>query len=185
MKKLPDITTRQGDGGLTRLYSGEQVPKDHPRLEACGDVDELVTVMGMARAYARSRTLREHLLHIQRMLFRVGSEAATDRARRSSLRNRVGAGDVAALERMCLVWDKAGRPRDFVVPGGSPPSAWLDFARAVARRCERRLVGLSRRGDLDNPDLLKWINRLSDLLWLMARAAEKRATPVRSNRKRS
>ncbi len=183
MKRPSSITTRFGDGGFTRLCSGERVPKNDSRLEACGDVDELVCALGLAKAFVRKGRLRGDLETIQRDLFRVGAEIATAQAASARL-NVLSAADVAGLDRMCAFWDGKSRVRDFVLPGDSKAGAALDYARAVARRCERRLVELRRQNRLKNRHLVSWMNRLSDLLWLMARAEEKRSTPLHKRPRR-
>ena len=177
MKRPSSITTCGGDGGYTRLCSGERVPKNDSRLEACGDVDELVCALGLVKACIRKGRLRGDLEAIQRDLFRVGAEISTA-GRRSARPNLLSASDVAVLDRMCAFWDGRSHVRDFVLPGNTKAGAALDYARAVARRCERRLVALCRRNRLKNRHLVSWFNRLSDLLWLMARAEEKRSTPL-------
>ena len=174
------ITTRAGDRGTTRLYSGEEVSKDSPRMRACGEVDELVGVLGLARAHVSCEADRETLLHLQRMLFRIGSEAATMAAKLSLLPERLDEAAVTELDRRCAAAEqRITMPDGFVVPGGNAGAAFLDHARAVARRCERRLVSLHTAGQLRNEHILSWINRLSDYLWLMARIEEGTSTPVK------
>jgi len=169
-----------GDRGRTRVFSGEWVSKDSPRTHACGDLDELVSLLGVARACARKKVVRERLLKLQRELFVAGSEMATARRQCGKLPRRVDKAMAAALDADCAALEGSfTAPRDFIVPGGSTPGAFIDWARAVARRCERRVVGLSARRLVFNPDLLVWMNRLSDYLWLLARLEEGRATPLR------
>lgn len=167
------ITTGQGDQGTTRLFSGEEVPKDHARTEAYGDADELCSILGVARASSTRADIREAIVEIQRDLFVVNTELATGRAGVTRLAQRVDTDFLAAMERQRSEWEKRiNMPPGFVIPGGTPAAGFLDLARTVARRCERRVVGLLRSGELDNEHLLVWMNRLSDYLWILARAEE-------------
>jgi len=178
--KRPSITTRVGDRGRTRIFSGEWVSKDSPRTHAYGDLDELVSLLGVARAHARKKVVRDRLLKVQRELFIAGSELATARRHGGKLPRRVDGAMAAALDADCAKLEASfDAPRDFVVPGASAPGSFIDWARAVARRCERRVAGLSARGLVSNRHLLVWMNRLSDYLWLLARLEEGRATPLR------
>ena len=167
------ITTRNGDGGRTRLYSGEEVPKDAPEVDACGELDELGTLLGLARLYACRDETQQTLLRLQRALFVVAAEVATTREHLDLLATRVDEDMVTELDRACADLEARIRmPRGFIIPGGTLAGAHLDHARAVARRCERKIIHCRRRRSLNNPALLRWVNRLSDYLWLMARYEE-------------
>ncbi len=180
MSTPKSIITRVGDRGTTRLFSGEEVSKNSPRPCACGEVDELVSALGLARAHVACDADRGALLHLQRTLFHVGAEVATMASKRSVLERRLDASAVEDIEHRCAAAEKrVDLPDGFVVPGGNPGAAFLDHARAVARRCERRLVGLHDAGQLRNEFILVWMNRLSDYLWLMARIEEGTSTPVK------
>ena len=185
MKRPSSITTCYGDRGFTKLYSGERVRKDHIRVQACGDLDELVSVLGLARAFCKSTKPRRDLEMLQRTLFGIGSEVACTARVRARRVVKIARDDLIELDRLCAFWDGKSGVRDFVLPGKTPAGAFLDYARAVARRCERRLVTLHRRGLLRNTWALAWINRLSDLLWLMSRAADGKSTLLRSPQKMS
>jgi cob(I)alamin adenosyltransferase len=149
------------------------VAKSDPRLEAAGVVDELVCALGIARAALAEETLRADLLRAQKDLFLIGAECAAGPERAAALPTRLGPPHCQALDRWTAALEsRAKAPRDFVLPGESLPAAHVDFARAVARRCERRLVALSEKGHLDNPHILRWSNRLSTALWLVARVVE-------------
>lgn len=160
-------THPSGDAGFTRLGSGESVPKDDVRLEALGDLDELNSLLGFVRAHAIHESELAHSLErLQQALFAVGAEVAAVPGR------SVSAEMLEDLRQMELAWARrAPRSEGFVVPGATKQSARLDVARAVARRVERRLAGLFRQRHLDNPHLLAWANRLSHVLWHMARTA--------------
>jgi len=173
------MTTGAGDGGDTFLLSGERVAKDCLRIEACGHLDELVAALGVARAAAQPPAVQRELLALQRALFIVGAELSATPGGRRRLRRRVDARMVRALEARCRAL-AANRPppRGFVLPGASLPEAYLHLARAVARRCECRVVALARRNEMTNPHLLAWLNRFSYLLWLLARPEGAAAQPV-------
>jgi cob(I)alamin adenosyltransferase len=180
MKPFPGITTGQGDKGFTRLFSGEEVPKDAPPLEALGDLDELVSVLGVARHHAVREETREAILKLQRELFKAGSELATSPDRTDSLPDRVDAPAVHRLEEQSRALETfRSMPEDFIIPAATLAAAHLDQARAVARRCERRVAALHRHGGCRNEHLLTWMNRLSDYLWLLARSEEDRSLPLR------
>lgn len=167
------ITTRGGDDGRTDLFSGERVAKNSPRTEAYGDLDELNSILGLARATVEMEGLKPLLEELQQDLFVVGSELATTSGRVETLTHRV---NPAFLERLDSHRDRmeAGitMPGGFIVPGGTAAGATLDFARSVARRFERKVVTLAQEGEVTNESLLAWVNRLSDYLWLMARMEE-------------
>lgn len=178
MVRLTRIYTRTGDKGTTALGSGKRVRKDHPRIEACGAVDELNAVLGLAVAGGLGTEASELLRAIQNDLFDLGADLTIPAARsvapgsgsrRAPL--RVTAGYIAPLE---AAIDRLNAPlpplRSFVLPGGTSASAWLHLARTVCRRAERRLVALSRREAL-NPQAIIYLNRLSDLLFVLARRA--------------
>jgi cob(I)alamin adenosyltransferase len=167
------ITTKVGDKGTTFLFSGEEVPKNSPRTSAYGDLDELVSLLGIARAASKRPELREQLVELQRDLFVVGTELATSAAQLHMLKERA---DVAFLQRLEKKRDAAEAavrmPAGFILPGGTVAAAHLDLARAVSRRLERSIVGLVQGGEIENKAMLVWVNRLSDYLWLLARIEE-------------
>lgn len=174
------ITTKVGDRGTTFLFSGEEVPKDSPRTAAYGDLDELVSVLGVARATSRRAEVRGAVLTLQRELFVAGSELATSRSRTRLLKARVDAGMLAELDaRRAALERRIVMPKGFILPGGTIAAAHLDHARTLARRLERRVVTLTRKGLVRNPVLLVWLNRLSDYLWLLARREEGRAVTLK------
>jgi cob(I)alamin adenosyltransferase len=172
------ITTRVGDKGTTLLFSGERVAKDSPRTEAYGDLDELVSVLGVARCHAR-RSAKD-ILKLQRELFVVGSELATSQKFVKLLAERVDAGMLADFEKRRETLEaQIKMPDGFIIPGGSLAGAHLDHARTIARRLERKVVGLQRRRLVKNKHLRVWLNRLSDYLWLLARHEEGKATVLK------
>ena len=171
------VITRTGDRGATSLFGPGRVPKTDPRIAALGDLDEAQSVLGVARAQLRGK-LAAATLECQRGLYLVMAEVATPRVAR--LARRIGESDLAALESLAQeLRGKAGAKPRFVVPGETARSAALDHARAAARRGERAVVGLVDARLVDGTHLLPWLNRLSDVLFLAARASEARARPAK------
>lgn len=169
------IYTRTGDSGETALLGGTRVSKADARVCAYGDVDELNAWLGLVRAGALDTQLSEMLERIQRDLFAIGSRLADPAGKVSSRveKTSVSADDVTRLEGWIDLLEGEVPPlRRFVLAGGSPAGASFHVARTVCRRAERSVVGLGR--DAVEPDLLTYINRLSDLLFVMARAANRR-----------
>ncbi|UCE11942.1 MAG: cob(I)yrinic acid a,c-diamide adenosyltransferase [Candidatus Thorarchaeota archaeon] len=162
--------TRKGDKGETGLLSGERIGKDDPRVEAYGTLDELITVLGVAKVHSSSR-ISEYVHSIQQLLFYVAAELATDHEEcggASGLR-RVGAKDVSLLEVIAdELTEELPHLSNFVIPGGTKASVFLHQARTVCRRAERRVLSLSKTTEV-NPEVIRYVNRLSDLLFVMAR----------------
>jgi cob(I)alamin adenosyltransferase len=172
------IYTKTGDGGETGLFGGGRVPKDHPRTSAYGDVDELNSAIGVARAAAPADLFDALLDSIQRDLFSIGGHLATpDPAKVAKALEKadVSPERVVLFERAIDEADRELPPlRAFVLPGGTPKAAALHLARTVCRRAERSVVTLSRESQV--PALfLVYLNRLSDLLFTLARLAKHRA----------
>ncbi len=172
------IYTKTGDEGLTGLFGGGRVEKDHPRVEAYGDVDELNALLGLARAIEMMPRIDEVLVPIQRDLFSIGALLATpdhDKMREQLQKARIDDERIAELERAIDDCERELEPlRSFILPGGTPKSSALHVARTVCRRAERRVVSLHREVRL--PELaLIYLNRLSDLLFMLARVANNRA----------
>jgi cob(I)alamin adenosyltransferase len=170
------IVTRGGDRGETGLLYGGRVRKTDPRTEAYGAVDEAISALGLARAQVRDRGRAALILRLQEELFTVGAELATDASEYATLRKHflvITAAHSRRLEDEVHALEAAvPLPDAFVVPGGSVPGAALDLARTIIRRAERRIVALLDRGALPNPELLPYVNRLSDLVFMLARAEE-------------
>jgi cob(I)alamin adenosyltransferase len=172
------IYTRTGDAGDTGLFGGGRVGKDDPRVEAYGDVDELNAALGLARAVEMMPRIDETLVPIQRDLFSLGALLATpdrEKMRQHLEKARIDEGRVAELERAIDDGEAELEPlRAFIVPGGTPKAAALHVARTVCRRAERRVVTLAR--DVELPEIVVvYLNRLSDLLFVLARVANRRA----------
>ena len=170
------IYTRTGDGGDTGLFDGTRVPKNDPRVGAYGDVDELNAWLGLVRASLADERLRTMLEQIQRDLFALGARLA-DPSHKIAGRVTKAAivpGDITRLEGWIDLLESELPPlRRFILSGGSPGGAALHVARTVCRRAERGIVALGH--EAIEPDLLVYINRLSDLLFVMGRSANRAA----------
>jgi cob(I)alamin adenosyltransferase len=199
------VATRRGDDGTTGLlFGGPRVRKDDLRTETYGTIDEAVAALGIARAQLgvkeRLGTLNvgfgelpEIILRLQRELFVAAAELATQPDawdRQQPGVSRVDPTMVEGLETMLRESEThISMPTEFVVPGETPTSAALELARTIVRRAERRAVTLEAEGLIPGPHLLPYLNRLADLLWVLARAAEqaeaKSAPPSRTDRRRT
>ncbi len=174
------VYTRTGDDGQTGLFGGPRVSKDDPRLEAYGTVDELNSTIGVASAVLSHPDLQAWLQIVQSDLFDVGGELATPDletriAKGQAVGPRVTDEDVAKLEGWIDAMDGELQPLvRFILPGGTPASGHLHVARTVCRRAERRVLTLSRDAEVA-PTVIRYLNRLSDCLFTMARVANARA----------
>lgn len=174
------IYTGTGDMGETGLYGGQRVGKDDLRVESYGTVDEANAALGLAAVQLRDAELRDLVLRLQSELFTVGADLATPLERETqagkSIVPRILAEHSIALERIIDRFEEELSPlRQFILPGGSHGAAALHFARAVLRRAERRTVSLWHAHPDDvNPEVLRYLNRLADLLFVLARAANQR-----------
>jgi cob(I)alamin adenosyltransferase len=169
------IYTRTGDDGTTGLLGKARVPKHDARVEAYGSVDELNAVLGVVHAQDVAGVFGELLPGFQTTLFQLGAELATTDAGLLTRLDRVTVEDVTALEREIDRLDAELTPlTQFVLPGGVPLAAALHHARTVCRRAERRITALAAREKV-SPHVVQWLNRLADLLFVMARFANARA----------
>jgi cob(I)alamin adenosyltransferase len=165
------ITTKRGDDGNTDLWFADRVPKFHPQVEAYGDFDEAKAALGLARAQAPD-WMKPEILKIQKDLYLVSSELATLRGKVARLKERADPALVTWAEDQLARYEKKIEIKDWVISGESAAGATLDLAITIIRRGERRCVRLQEEGYIENRDLLIYVNRLSDLLFLMARAAD-------------
>jgi len=199
------VATRRGDDGTTGLlFGGDRIAKDDVRTEAYGTIDEAVAALGLARAQLgvkdRLGTLNvgfgelpEILLRLQRELFVAAAELATQPDAWDRLQDGVSHVSLAMVEGLeTMLRESEGHivmPTEFVVPGETPTSAAIELARTIVRRAERRAVTLGSEGLIPGPHLLPYLNRLADLLWVLARAAEqaeaRSAPPSRPERRRA
>ena len=182
------VATGRGDDGTTGLlFGGDRIPKDDLRTEAYGTLDETVAALGLARAELELKRqldvlppaldeIATHILRIQRELFVAGAELAANPAAWDRLRDdatKVSAAMVAGIDAVLADYEaRIVFPAEFVVPGETRTSAALELARTILRRAERRAVTLERADLVPGAHLLPYLNRLADLLWVLARAAE-------------
>jgi cob(I)alamin adenosyltransferase len=179
------IYTRKGDTGTTGLlFGGDRVSKADLRTDAYGTTDEAVSALGLARAALGESALSELVLRLQRELFVVGAELATHVDKRQKLTDgvtRVTADMVTALEHEIDALEaKHPMPVEFVIPGESLAGAAIDLARTSVRRAERRAVALINDGGLPDSQVVPYLNRLADLLFVVARAADGGFRPLRT-----
>ena len=182
LASVPRIYTRQGDDGTTGLLYGGRVSKADPVTEACGTVDEAVAILGLARAHTGDPEAERELLGLQRELFVVGADLATNPDERGKLEPGVSLVTEEMTGRVEARIDELVAahplPNAFVVPGANPASASLDVARSVIRRAERRVVEILDSGAEVNDAALRYLNRLSDLLFVLARVAAGETEPA-------
>ena len=173
------IATRTGDAGSTGLLHGQRVTKDHPQIEALGTFDELNVEIGAARMLASDPQVRDLLKAVQASLVAFMGEIACAeedaQGHESSRFARLGEADLRRLDETLAALESRGIPLGgWATPGATPAALAFDRARVTARRAERRLAALAASGRIVRPLLLQWTNRLSDVLWLLAREAEGR-----------
>ena len=173
------LYTKHGDQGETGLLYGGRVSKAGPRTEAYGAVDEAVSALGLARSLCSDARVAAIIERVQRELFTVGAELATDPAEYASLTKHfsvVSPDMTGALEAdIDALAEAVELPQAFIIPGASAGSAALDVARATLRRAERRAVALSDSDALPNGEVLRYLNRTSDLLFILARYEESKS----------
>ncbi len=169
--RITRVYTKTGDKGETSLVGGARVSKSSPRVEAYGDVDELNSLIGLVRAKLHDEEIDEALALIQNDLFTLGSDLASPAEIEVP---RITSSFVTSLEEITdRLLEQLEPLKEFILPGGSESGAALHFARTVARRAERRIVALSEIENI-NPEAITYINRLSDLLFIIARVTNKR-----------
>jgi cob(I)alamin adenosyltransferase len=174
------IVTKTGDRGETSLMYGRRLPKADPRIDAYGCVDELTAALGLARSISTDKFLSDKIFATQKDLIVVMGELATAPADRERyIKDGFHLTTATMVDRVTAVIidlekDKSLYPKDWVIPGGTAVSAALDFARATCRRAERHIAVFSAGEQDFNPEILRYLNRLSDLCWILARFVEKK-----------
>lgn len=170
------IVTKTGDKGETGLLSGERVSKTDLRVEAYGTLDEICSHLGAARSFKPAPEIFLHLKQIQLDLFRLGAELASTKLDPRWKVALINQDDVEQLETWVDRFEPELKlPKSFVLPGGSPCAAALDVARTVCRRLERKIRGLQEKNLYRNGEGLRYVNRLSDLLFIFARYEQKQS----------
>ena len=168
------ISTRHGDGGITRLGGGQPISKADARVEAYGAIDELNTTIGLARTLCTDAQLTATIRSIQRELFAVGSAISTKPESKKPV-PQITKAMVTRLDDLVEAFEaEPGILRDWSIPGEFAESAAFDMARAICRRAERAAVRYVTGGGIVQPTVLEYLNRLSDVLWLCARVIEAR-----------
>lgn len=172
---MANIYTKTGDKGTTGLYGGSRVDKDSLNVDIYGTIDEAISSLGVAYAQTESTDIREYIHHIQERMFMAGAEFASDEKGMKMLKDKISDQDISYLESIIdQSTEVNGRMRSFVIPGVNPSSAALHVARTVVRRAERRITTLAREIPV-REELKKYINRLSDACYALARLEEARA----------
>jgi cob(I)alamin adenosyltransferase len=171
------LFTAKGDQGMTDLL-GDRVGKDHPIIALIGELDEVTSQVGFGRAVTTSPRTGETLIEVQRDIYKILAELAfTDEIRPASF--TFSGERVTYLETLTdALSDEVELPRQFILPGDTIAGAALDVARSVVRRAERTAVGLTRDGQIRNPEILRYLNRLSSLLFMLARFEDREAGVV-------
>ncbi len=164
---MTSFYTRNGDDGYTGLLGQSRVPKYHPRIEALGAVDEATAALGLARTISQSARTASLLLTVQRDLYHVMTELATP-LENAALFRKVDSARVAWLEEQTDTLSlEVELPSEFIIPGDSPAGAAMAFARTVVRRAERQVAALLHLGEIENAELLHYLNRLSSLCFIL------------------
>jgi cob(I)alamin adenosyltransferase len=167
--------SKKGDRGLTSLIGGQRVLKSGPRPEAYGTLDEAASALGLAKASASKEKTREIITRIQKDLLVLGAELATAPEDREKFSCRIAAENADCLERLIAeLQDTVEIKKEFILPGETLSGAALDLSRAMIRRAERRAVLLFQEKIIANGEILRFLNRLADLLFVLARFEEKR-----------
>ncbi len=172
--EMPKVYTRHGDSGETGLLYGGRIKKNDPRTDAYGTIDEAVSALGIGRSFSQDTKVKEIILKLQRDLFSVGAELATDVDHYDKFLEHFTPVDNGMVDEIEDLIDELQEdfelPPFFVLPGATPASAGIDLARSVLRRAERLVVSLDQSGSIrDDSSILPYINRVSDLLFILAR----------------
>lgn len=172
------IVTKGGDKGETSLLGGERVPKTDTRIEVYGSVDELNAAIGVALAYIKDKKAKKMLHQVMNDLFKIGAELAAAGTSFTKF-PKITAEHTSKIEKeVYRVESKLPKQKSFILPAGKKGAAYLHLARAICRRAERRVVALKARTYID-PEIVRYLNRLSDLLFIYARLENKKDEPVK------
>ncbi|HWQ78606.1 MAG TPA: cob(I)yrinic acid a,c-diamide adenosyltransferase [Anaerovoracaceae bacterium] len=169
------VYTKRGDSGETDLFGGMRISKDDCRVECYGTMDEVNSNIGLAYSLLKDEDMKAALRQVQKRLFVMGAELASDEKGRSKLRDRISSADVDSLEGLIDRYQAMVTPRDgFLIPGGTMASAALHVARTVTRRFERHLIRMKKEAPVSD-EIIRYANRMSDALFILAQAEEERA----------
>lgn len=169
---MSSIYTKTGDQGQTGLLGGSRVGKDNAKVHCYGTLDEANASLGVAYSLLQNQDIKKVVRDIQKKLFILGAELASDEKGKKFIREKIEQTDVEALEKIIDYWlERVGPQREFVIPGKDTASAMLHVARTIIRRAERNIISFSKEEEI-RPEILKYVNRLSDALFTMARAEE-------------
>ena len=173
---MAKVTTGTGDTGYTSLLGEQRVPKYHPLPDAFGAVDEATSALGMARAATGDHLVHESILRMQQDLYVLMAELATPPENQAAVGMRVTPEHVAWLDGLeSSLKQEVEIPNKFVIPGDSVVGAALDLARTIIRRAERQVARLTHEKAVENPEVLRYLNRLSDAVFILARYVEAKA----------
>ena len=165
----------RGDGGETSLLGGQRVPKYDPRPETYGVLDEASSALGVARATTKNQKIKDIILTVQKDLLIMGAELSSVPEDIQKLTRRIGEGDIKRLEEIIDELQKnITLKNEFIYPGETPVSAQIDVGRTIIRRAERKAAGLKNEGLLLNAEINKYLNRLADMLFVLARYEEQK-----------
>jgi cob(I)alamin adenosyltransferase len=165
----------KGDGGETSLLGGQRVPKYDPRPETYGVLDEASSALGVARATTKNQKIKDIILSVQKDLLIMGAELSSVPEDIQKLTRRIGEGDIKRLEEIIDELQKnITLKNEFIYPGETPVSAQIDMGRTIIRRAERKAAGLKNEGLLRNAEINRYLNRLADMLFVLARYEEQK-----------
>jgi len=179
------ITTRKGDDGMTSLVNGKRVMKDDPQIEAYGALEELSAFLGAAKSLIKEKKVKSLLESIQRDLFVIGSKIAAEEASLGELEQKISKKEVNRLEQAIIDFEKKGIFEEccFYLSGDNFVSSIFEIARTVGRRAERNIITLKQKKKVKNKYIWIYLNRVSDLLYLLARFYEKTHTKFKLKKK--
>lgn len=173
-RQTVNIINKRGDLGKTSLYSADRVSKSSLLIDALGDLDELQSVLGLARFYTKTKKIKLAIYDVQRNLFTIGSELATPASLIKTLPRRVDSDFLNRFENIVQkLHDETPVQKGFSIPGKVLSASYINHARTIARRLERKVVKLFEKQEISNKNILAWLNRLSVYLYLMTRFEDK------------
>jgi len=168
------IVTAKGDTGKTFLYNGRKVSKDHMLIEACGELDEASSYLGAAKSIVKRKKVKQVIEAIQKDLLLAGSEVSCGMSQEVKLKAVIGISQIRNIEKLIKELENKNvlSEKKFCLSGKNFPSSMLDIARSVIRRVERKIVALIRKRKINNSNIIIYLNRLSDFIYLLARLEE-------------